>query len=109
MDKTVNIDFGKLEGPVFTGRTRGEELRTRFNVDSIDNGDVVVEVTIPEATYSISSSFILGLFGKSVVRAGSKEAFYSKFHFHSNRLFKDVVDSCVTRALQEKAIFASRA
>lgn len=108
MDKTVIIDFGKLEGPVFTGRPRGEQLRALFNVDTIDSDDTVVEVNIPEATYSISSSFILGLFGKSVVRAGSKQAFYSKFHFQANSLFRDVVDSCVSRALQEKTLIASR-
>jgi len=99
------IDFGKLEGPVFTGRPRGELLRRKLKVDDLDAGDLVVDVQIPESTYSITSSFILGLFGKSVVRLGSKEAFYGKYHFHTSPLFQEVVDTCVTRALQTKALF----
>lgn len=105
MDKSVIIDFGTLEGPVFTGRPRGESLRVKFDVEELDRGNTKVEVRIPASTYSISSSFILGLFGKSVVHAGSKEKFYEKFHFNSTPLFQGVIDSCVTRALQNKALF----
>ena len=105
MDTTVIIDFGKLEGPVFTGRPRGEMLRAKLHVEDYDVGDVQVEVRIPDTTYSISSSFILGLFGKSVVLAGSKEAFYKKYHFNATPLFEGIIDSCVTRALQNKALF----
>jgi len=104
MDHFV-IDFGKLEGPVFTGRPKGEALRARLKVDELDSGRDIVDVQIPDATYSISSSFILGLFGPSVVHAGSKQAFYEKFQFHTSQLFRDVVDTCVTRALQNKNLF----
>ncbi|REG61572.1 hypothetical protein B0G80_4425 [Paraburkholderia sp. BL6669N2] len=104
MSQTV-IDFAKLEGPVFTGRPRGEQLRTKLGVDALDESDQVVEVKIPDTTYSVSSSFVLGLFGKSVVHAGSKQAFYEKFHFQTSQLFRDVVDTCVTRALQNKTLF----
>jgi hypothetical protein len=106
MSENVVIDFGKLEGPVFTGRARGEKLRAVLHVEDYDQADdILVEVKIPESTYSISSSFILGLFGKSVMRAGSKQAFYDKYHFKTNELFQSVVDSCVTRALQDKTLF----
>jgi GTP-dependent phosphoenolpyruvate carboxykinase len=104
MNNTVIIDFDKLGGPVFTGRPRGENLRATLKVEQIDDSDTQVEVKIPDSTYSISSSFILGLFGRSVVKAGSKEAFYKKYHFKSNELFQGIVDSCVTRALQDKTL-----
>ncbi|GGD00056.1 hypothetical protein [Undibacterium terreum] len=107
MSDTVIIDFGKFEGPVFTGRPRGELLRKSLNVDGFDDNNILVEVKIPDSTYSISSSFILGLFGKSVVKAGSKQAFYNKYHFETNGLFREVIDSCVARALQDKNIFSS--
>lgn len=107
MSETVIIDFSKFEGPVFTGRPRGEKLRETLHIERYDEGDTVIEVSIPETTYSISSSFILGLFGRSVVKAGSKQAFYKKFHFKTNEMFQSVVDSCVTRALQEKSLFNS--
>jgi hypothetical protein len=106
MSQPVIIDFATLGGPVFTGRTRGESLRTRLHVERLDDASTAVEVKIPDTTYSISSSFILGLFGKSVVKAGSKEAFYEKYHFTSNSMFKSIVDSCVTRALQDKSLLA---
>lgn len=99
------IDFGRLQGPVFTGRPRGEQLRRELRVDDMDQADTVVEVNIPETTYSISSSFILGLFGRSVVELGSREAFYGKYHFNASKLFRDVVDACVARALQRKTLF----
>jgi hypothetical protein len=106
MGNPVIIDFGTLEGPVFTGRPRGELLRKRLHVEEFDDSDdTQVEVLIPASTYSVSSSFILGLFGKSVVRAGSKERFYQKYHFKSTPLFMGIIDSCVTRALQEKSLF----
>jgi hypothetical protein len=106
MSETKVIDFAKLEGPVFTGRPRGESLRRTLKVDELDSASgLVVDVQIPDTTYSITSSFILGLFGKSVVRAGSKQAFYEKYHFHTSPLFREVVDTCVTRALQTKTLF----
>ncbi|MBJ9731111.1 MULTISPECIES: hypothetical protein [Burkholderia] len=105
MSKPMVIDFGALQGPVFTGRPRGEQLRRELHVDDMDRADAVVEVNIPESTYSISSSFILGLFGRSVVRLGSREAFYDKYHFNASTLFRDVVDACVARALQKKSLF----
>jgi len=106
MDTPVIIDFGTLEGPVFTGRPRGEQLRKKFHVEEFDNTDTQVEVRIPESTYSISSSFFLGMFGRSVVLAGSKDQFYKKYHFKSSPLFKGIIDTCVTRALQDKNLFA---
>ena len=105
MSQQTVIDFGILQGPVFTGRPRGEQLRQQLHVDDMDGADSVVQVNIPESTYSISSSFILGLFGKSVVRLGSRQAFYEKYHFNAPALFRDVVDSCVARALQKKNLF----
>jgi hypothetical protein len=105
MSNAVVIDFANLGGPIFTGRPRGEKLREVLHVEDYDEDDILVVVNIPESTYSISSSFILGLFGKSVVKAGSKEAFYHKYQFKTNELFHGVVDSCVNRALQEKELF----
>lgn len=106
MVDSVIIDFETLGGPVFTGRPRGEQLREKLKVANYDEGDTSVEVLIPESTYSISSSFILGLFGKSIVKAGTKERFYQKYHFHSTPLFEGIIDSCVTRALQDKTLFS---
>lgn len=99
------IDFHKIEGPVYTGRRRGELLRGELQLDKTDIDGDVVEVNIPEGTYTISSSFFLGLFGPSVVKAGSKDAFYSRYHFKSPSFLKDVMDGYVSRALQSRNLF----
>lgn len=100
------IDFKGIEGPVYTGRGRGESLRTTLHLDDLDLAGTEVEVDIPEGTYTISSSFFLGLFGPSVIRAGSKDAFYKRYHFNSPAFLKDVMDGYVARALQTRNLFA---
>jgi len=100
------IDFSAYEGPVYTGRDRGVSLRRELHLDEVDNQeDGVVEVKIPQRTYTISSSFFLGLFGPSVVHAGSKDAFYRRFHFDSPDFLKEAVDNYVARALQSRNLF----
>ena len=102
----TTIDFAKIEGPVYTGRDRGERLRSDLHLDQLDVSADVVEVRIPDTTYTISSSFFLGLFGPSVIKAGSKEAFYRRYHFQSPSFLREVMDSYVSRALQTRNLFA---
>jgi hypothetical protein len=104
----VQIDFAKIEGPVYTGRPRGEALRKKFDLDSIDRSTRTVQVTIPDETYSISSSFFLGMFGDSIVALGSRDAFLQKYSFVANEVFQAVIDSCIGRVLQDKALFAGK-
>lgn len=100
------IDFGKIEGPVYTGRDRGERLRAKMNLDELDNSESSVRVTIPESTYSISSSFFLGLFGPSIVKFGSRESFLSRYKFETNDFLLGIIDKHIARALQERNLFS---
>lgn len=102
---TTIIDFKTIEGPVYVGRSRGERLRSELNLDNADISDDIVEVRIPDGTYTISSSFFLGLFGPSVVKAGSKSAFYSRYHFICPEFLRGVMDGFVLRALQPRNLF----
>lgn len=106
MTNAVTIDFEGIEGPVYTGRARGQQLRAELKLDELDAQNIDVDVTIPSSTYTISSSFFLGLFGPSVVRAGSKDAFYKRYHFRSPSFLKDAMDGYVSRALQSRNLFA---
>jgi hypothetical protein len=93
---TISINF--TAGPVvFVGREPGEQLRAELNLDGLDLATVPIMVQIPEVP--ISSSFFLGLFGPSVIKAGSKEAFYAHYQFSVSTLFKQVLDGYVQRAL----------
>jgi hypothetical protein len=105
MSNDQTIDFAKIEGPVYTGRSRGEALRKLLGIDNWNNEDLRVKVLIPEETYSISSSFFLGLFGPSVVKAGSAESFYEQYSFEASDFLKTIIDGHVLRALQERNLF----
>jgi hypothetical protein len=104
-DMNQTIDFKKIEGLVYTGRDRGERLREVFGLDRADEANEPVEVKIPDDAYTISSSFFLGLFGPSVVKAGTKERFYQRYHFTSPEFLREAVDGYVMRALQNRNLF----
>lgn len=104
-DSTV-IDLAKYNGPVYTGRARGELLRESLHLDAMDAEGTPVRVLVPTETYTVSSSFFLGLFGPSVVKAGSKEAFYNRYNFQAPSFLKEVMDGYVARALQTRNLFA---
>lgn len=99
------IDFSKYNGPVYTGRDRGARLRQELGLDAVDGTDETVEVTIPENTYTVTSSFFLGLFGPSVVKAGSKDQFFRKYRFRAPDFLRPDVDGYVARALQARNLF----
>jgi hypothetical protein len=103
---THTIDLGRFEGPVYTGRDRGERVRDELGLDSVDSASDDVVVKVPEGTYTISSSFFLGLFGPSVIRAGSQEAFRSKYRFQAPAFLTEVMDSYIARALQRRNLFS---
>lgn len=101
------IDFSKIEGPVYTGRNRGERLREKLNLDAFDGSeDIIVKVIIPKETYSISSSFFLGLFGPSIMKLGSRESFLKKYIFETSEFLISVIDKHIARALQERNLFS---
>jgi hypothetical protein len=98
----LSIDFERLGGPLYAGRDRGELARQKYQLDDADKDRAEVEVSVPEQTYTVTSSFFLGLFGDSVRAAGSSEEFFRRFHFRMpDRMvvkFRDFAD----RALREK-------
>lgn len=99
------IDFSKYQGPVYTGRPRGEQIRHELFLDDVDASDTLVEVKIPPGTYSLTSSFFLGLFGPSVLRAGSLQSFFEKYRFDTTPALHEAFNDYVARALQQKQLF----
>jgi hypothetical protein len=100
----TSMDFGRLGGPVFVGRANGRKARERLQVDELDKQEDVVDVSIPENTYSINSSYFLGLFGPSVVAFGSRNAFFGHYRFHAPEVVRDSIERHVERALAERGI-----
>ena len=96
------IDFANLGGPVYIGREKGEVARKKLSVDKLDSDPgVSVEVIIPSTTYSINSSFFLGLFGPSIRTAGTREAFLKKYIFKCSAEIMKSVETGIQRALLE--------
>jgi len=102
----VTIDLAKYNGPVYTGRERGQQLRESLALDQSDSEGAEVNVVIPDTTYTVTSSFFLGLFGPSVIKCGSKGAFFGRFHFQQPDFLKPEVEGYVARALQQRNLFA---
>ena len=99
----VVIDFDKLGGPVYVGRDRGIREREKYKLDELDDLDVTIAVRIPQSTYSINSSFFLGLFGASIVKAGSSKKFREKYRISAPAAINNSIESYIERALQEKS------
>lgn len=102
MTEKYIVDFSKLGGPLYSGRSRGEAARKSLNLDQKDKEEIFIEVKIPESTYSITSSFFLGIFGKSIRSCGDVDKFFSKFSFNAPDRMIEKFISYTKRALREK-------
>lgn len=103
---TVTIDFSKLGGPTYIGRSNGVAARRKLELDKLetDAGNTFV-VDIPESTYNINSSFFLGLFGASIKRSGTISNFYKNFKFETHGKQYKAIERGIERALvQEKGL-----
>jgi len=102
MNKNIIIDFSSLGGPLYSGRDRGEEARVNFDLDILDQEDVVIDVEIPDKTYSVTSSFFLGFFGNSIRACGDIDCFFNKFRFKAPNRMIEKFSGYAKRALREK-------
>lgn len=101
MANEITIDFSELGMPVFSGRARGEKARNRFDLDSTPDDQKFI-VLIPESVYTVTSSYFLGLFGPSVRKLGSRDAFLGHFEFRAPEHILNKLDDWITRALRDK-------
>lgn len=108
-DQSMVIDFRNLGGPVYSGRSKGELARRSLGLDAFDDkpGAHII-VKVPDSTYSVTTSFFLGLLGTSVRKAGSREAFLARFSFEAPDVFTDTFNSCISRALQEQTALVGK-
>lgn len=95
------LELERMGGPLFSGRERGILNRKKFNLDSLDEEDSIINVIIPENTYSITSSFFMGLFGDSIRKMGNRENFFRKYQFKMPDRFVNKIDIYIERALRE--------
>lgn len=105
-NKVITIDLADHGGPVYSGRPRGESLRERFALDKLDVDDKAkIVLLVPDNTYSVTSSFFLGMFGPSITKAGSIPMFKEKVEIRAPRSISERLESFMHRALQRKSLF----
>ena len=107
-EQQLVIDFSKFGGPVYSGRAKGELARANLELDAHDVKNCHARVIIPEGTYSVTSSFFLGLFGKSVRHAGSHDEFLKRYNFDTPEVLRITIDLFILRALREQADLVNR-
>jgi hypothetical protein len=109
MSDNVIVDLGTVRAPntkTFTGQPRGKDARARLKIQSFDRADVLVDVVVPLDTYSVSPSFILGMFTPSIETLGRK-GFLEKYNFSSwPPELHDAVDEAVDRVLSRGNVLA---
>lgn len=99
MTKRIDLDsYRSKSSRVFAGRSRGEAVRTAAKLDEEDRSAETVEVRIPEDTFSVNSSFFLGMFGESIRTLG-EEKFKEKYHFVGKEISR-VLEDGVKEALR---------
>lgn len=102
---TYTVDLSTVSGPVYSGRERGEALRQRFNLDAQEESADVISVVIPETTYTVSSSFFLGLLGPSVRKCGTIDNFNKKYQFNAPEFLVPILKGHAALALQSRTLF----
>ena len=96
------IDFSTLGGPVFVGRAKGIFSRKQLSIDETDAAPGPVTIRIPADTYSVNSSFFLGMFGPSLDYFGSRESFMEHYRFEAPHHVMETLDSVMQTVLTNK-------
>lgn len=84
---------------VLSGRELGTDMRKYFELDKKDLNKEKYEVIFPKNIVSITTSFFLALFGKSVRHMETKDKFISKYNFDENKNLKSNIDDGISDAL----------
>lgn len=98
----IDLDQYRSHGThVFSGRERGEAVREAAELDQLDSEEEPVSIVIPNDTFSVTSSFFLGMFGDSIRRLG-EEQFREHYRF-DGPIMDAVVEDGIAEALREEA------
>ena len=101
-EKKVLVDLTP-EKPtrILSGKDVGERARIKFKLDDLDNAQNIVEVNIPVPV--VTSSFILGMFSKSVKALGY-DNFFKKYHFVASDAVLENLEINAKYSLQEGSV-----
>ena len=102
--EATTIDLGTVRDPqsrTYTGQPRGKAARSKLQIDSFDAREGTFSVRIPDDTYSVSPSFILGLFTQSIRRLG-RTGFLARYDFESWPVeLREAIEEAIDRVLTD--------
>ena len=101
-DQTDCIDLSITEPPIFTSRRKGIACREKYDLDKLDYQINPVKIIFPKNTYTMSSGFFLGLFGKSIRLLGKKERFLEHYTFTVPTQIMSKINKYINTALRKK-------
>ncbi len=81
-----------------SGLEEGNKARLYYKLDEIDQQNIEVEINIPSKFWTITSSYFLGCFGKSVRNLGI-EGFKQKYKFKCDPVFKPIIEDGIARSV----------
>lgn len=93
------VDFGQLGGRAYAGRPNGQAAYEYFHIDKMMSECEVVSVKFPDDTKTLTSSYFLGCFGKTIIEMGSEEAFRKKFKMENPEKLNGIISKCIKTAL----------
>lgn len=110
MSGQINLDALTGGGKVhnLSGHTRGLAARDLFKLDDLDSGasDPVL-VVVPDHIYSVSPSFIQGLFSASVRKLGNDKCrFYNHYRIVGTDLIMRQIERGMSAILTDRDLSA---
>ena len=102
MGKKINLEKMISAGTIIlSGRDKGEALREKLSLDSLEDSEEMIEIVIPEAIVSFNSSYFLGLFTPSIKKYKTKEGFFEKYNFTCDKYIMQDINDGIDEALKK--------
>jgi hypothetical protein len=89
---------------ILTGRDPGEELRSKLELDKIEDEIEVINISVPDRIVSFNSSYFLGLFTPSIKKYKTKEEFLKKYKFKCDKWILKDIDDGINEALKKSNV-----
>lgn len=94
---TIEVNLANASGRNYAGKPNGWAFREQQELDKKDvDGTEVIKLIIPDYAYGITSSYFVGLFGKSMLLSGSEERFKERIDLSAaSKSQKDCMENAI--------------
>lgn len=107
--QTIDLEELTGNGKVhnLSGHVRGLAARNAFGLDALDAAGDPVQVIVPDHVYSLSPSFVQGLFSASVKAVGNDpSAFFSRYLIVASDLVRRQIDRAMANITLDRDLSA---